>query len=209
MGEDPKVAMKHLAACASESATERVTAFGIPKDRLFPLWDWVGGRYSVCSSVGALPLSLKYGFQQFDSFLAGARSMDRHFLHAPLEKNMPVLMGLLGVWNISFMGYKTRTILPYAEALLKFPAHIQQLAMESNGKRVTRKGEKVSYDIGQVDFGEPGTNGQHSFFQLLHMGQQICPAEFIGFIESQNPLHIKGEPICSHDELMANFFAQV
>ncbi|CAN0207401.1 unnamed protein product [Pylaiella littoralis] len=216
MGTKPEVVMKHMAACASESASDRVTAFGIPADRLFPLWDWVGGRYSVCSSVGALPLSLKYGFQQFESFLAGARSMDKHFLHAPLEKNMPVLMGLLGVWNISFMGYKTRTILPYAEALLKFPAHIQQLAMESNGKRVTRAGKTVAYDIGQVDFGEPGTNGQHSFFQLLHMGQaralfhsfRICPAEFIGFIESQNPLHIKGEPICSHDELMANFFAQ-
>eukprot|EP00752_Nemacystus_decipiens_P008193 g7329.t1 len=207
MGKEPEVAMKHMAACASETAADKVTAFGIPEDRLFPLWDWVGGRYSVCSSVGALPLSLKYGFQQFDSFLAGARSMDKHFLHAPFERNIPVLMGLLGVWNISFMGYKTRTILPYAEALLKFPAHIQQLAMESNGKRVTRNGKTVSYDIGQVDFGEPGTNGQHSFFQLLHMGQ-VCPAEFIGFIESQNPLHIKGEPICSHDELMANFFAQ-
>eukprot|EP00953_Heterococcus_sp_UTEX-ZZ885_P025380 13796-Heterococcus_DN1.PRE.1 len=169
--QDDSVVATHMAACASSSAMDEVLKFGIPETRMFEFWDWVGGRYSVCSSVGALPLSLKYGFGMFERFLAGARAVDIHYQFAPLERNLPVLMGLLGVWNMSFMGYRTRTILPYAEALLKLPAHIQQLAMESNGKRVTVDGEELDYDIGQIDFGEPGTNGQHSFFQLLHMGQ--------------------------------------
>lgn len=207
MGKDPKVVESHMAACASSSAAEEVAKFGISKEHIFEFWDWVGGRYSVCSSVGALPLSLKYGYGMFERFLSGARSIDIHYQHAPLDRNLPVLMGLLGVWNMSFMGYRTRTILPYAEALLKLPAHIQQLAMESNGKRVTVDGHAIDYEVGQIDFGEPGTNGQHSFFQLLHMGQ-VCPAEFIGFIESQHHLHVEGEMIASHDELMANFFAQ-
>jgi glucose-6-phosphate isomerase len=207
MGRDPSTVEGHMVACASTSALGLVEEFGIPRSQLFEFWDWVGGRYSVCSSVGALPLSLKYGFGAFEKFLAGARAIDKHFIHAPFDKNLPVLMGLLGVWNISFMGYKARTILPYAEALLKLPAHIQQLSMESNGKRVTIDGRELDYDIGQIDFGEPGTNGQHSFFQLLHMGQ-VCPAEFIGFIESQHHLHVEGELVASHDELMANFFAQ-
>jgi len=207
MGKDPSVVACHMVACASTSAAGLVADFGIVSENVFIFWDWVGGRYSVCSSVGALPLSLKYGFNTFEKFLSGARAIDKHYKHAPLERNLPVLMGLLGVWNMSFLGYKTRTILPYSEALLKLPAHIQQLAMESNGKRVTTTGEELDYEIGPVDFGEPGTNGQHSFFQLLHMGQ-VCPAEFIGFIESQHHLHVEGEKIASHDELMANFFAQ-
>ncbi len=207
MGHEPRVVAQHMAACTSISSLGLVEEFGIEKEQVFEFWDWVGGRYSVCSSVGALPLSLKYGFSAFGKFLAGARSIDKHFLNAPAERNIPLIMGMLSVWNISFMGYRARTVLPYAEALLKLPAYIQQLSMESNGKRVTAQGNELDYDVGQIDFGEPGTNGQHSFFQLLHMGQ-ICPAEFIGFIESQHHLHVEGEPIPSHDELMANFFAQ-
>ncbi len=207
MGHEPRVVAQHMAACTSISSLGLVEEFGIEREQVFEFWDWVGGRYSVCSSVGALPLSLKYGYSTFEKFLAGARSIDKHFLNAPMERNIPLIMGMLSVWNISFMGYRARTVLPYAEALLKLPAYIQQLSMESNGKHVTVQGDELDYDVGQIDFGEPGTNGQHSFFQLLHMGQ-ICPAEFIGFIESQHHLHVEGEPIPSHDELMANFFAQ-
>jgi len=207
LGKDPKVVAKHMAACSSITALDKVTEFGIPEDRLFEFWDWVGGRYSVCSAVGALPICLKFGTSLFDQFLAGARSMDRHFATARFEENICVILGLLGVWNMSFMGYKTRTTMPYAEALLRFPAHIQQLAMESNGKGVTTEGKELDFTVGEIDFGEPGTNGQHSFFQLLHMGQTV-PTDFIGFIQSQHPLHVEGEHIASHDELMANFFAQ-
>jgi len=139
--------------------------------------------------------------------LQGARSMDDHFRSAPMEKNIPLLMGLLGVWNMSFMGYKARTTLPYAEALLKLPAHIQQLDMESNGKSMTKFGIPVDYPVGEIDFGEPGTNGQHSFYQLLHMGQTV-PCDFIGFVQSQHDLCLDDEKLSSHDELMANFFAQ-
>lgn len=198
---------RHFVACASSSAMERVTGFGIAPNRVFEFWDWVGGRYSVCSSVGVLPIALKFGYPVVQRFLDGARSLDEHFASAPFERNIPVLLGLLGVWNTSFLGYRMRTTLPYAEALLKLPAHIQQVDMESNGKAVTIDGEKIDYLVGEVDFGEPGTNGQHSFFQLLHMGQAV-PCDFIGFAESQLPLHVKGEKLSSHDELMANFFAQ-
>jgi len=133
--------------------------------------------------------------------------VDEHYRTAPMEKNIPLLLGLLGVWNMSFMGYNTRTTLPYAEALLKLPAHIQQLDMESNGKSMTKYGIPVDYPVGEIDFGEPGTNGQHSFYQLLHMGQTV-PCEFIGFVQSQHDLCLDDEKLSSHDELMANFFAQ-
>jgi glucose-6-phosphate isomerase len=133
--------------------------------------------------------------------------MDEHFRSAPMEKNIPILMGLLGVWNMSFLGYNTRTTLPYAEALLKLPAHIQQLDMESNGKSMTKFGIPVDYPVGEIDFGEPGTNGQHSFYQLLHMGQTVA-CDFIGFVQSQHDLCLDDEQLSSHDELMANFFAQ-
>jgi len=202
-----EVVSKHFVACASESSIELVHGFGIPSARLFRFWDWVGGRYSVCSSVGILPIALKYGFDLIDKFLAGARSMDRHFREQPMHKNIPIILGLLGVWNTSFLKYSMRTTLPYAEALLKLPAHIQQVDMESNGKAVTIDGLKIDYPVGEVDFGEPGTNGQHSFFQLLHMGQ-VVPCDFLGFAESQLPLHVRGEKLSSHDELMSNFFAQ-
>lgn len=157
--------------------------------------------------MGAVPLSLQYGFPLFEKFLRGAKSIDDHFATAPIQQNIPILMGLLGVWNMSFLGYKGRATLPYAEALLKLPAHIQQLDMESNGKSVTKDNLKVDYDVGEVDFGEPGTNGQHSFYQLLHMGQTI-PSDFIGFVHSQNDYCVDGESLSSHDELMSNFFAQ-
>jgi glucose-6-phosphate isomerase len=208
MGDDEKVVRKHMVACASVSALENVTEFGIDTARyFFRFWDWVGGRYSVCSAAGAVPISLVYGFDIFEQFLKGAKSMDDHFVSAPFEENIPVLMGLLGVWNHSFLKYMSRTTLPYAEALLKLPAHIQQLSMESNGKTTNSFGFEVDYPTGEIDFGEAGTNGQHSFYQLLHMGQPV-PCEFIGFVESQHDFILDGEALSSHDELMANFFAQ-
>ena len=208
MGNDKEVVRKHVVACASVSSTALVRDFGIDTEKyFFRFWDWVGGRYSVCSAAGAVPISLLYGFDIFENFLEGAHSIDEHFINAPFEKNIPVLMGLLGVWNMSFLGYNTRATLPYAEALLKFPAHIQQLDMESNGKSVNKDGQVIDYPVGEVDFGEPGTNGQHSFYQLLHMGQTVA-ADFIGFVDSQHDLCIDEEQISSHDELMANFFAQ-
>lgn len=208
MGNDINVVRKHVVACASVSATDKVEAFGIDTEKyFFRFWDWVGGRYSVCSAAGAVPISLLYGYDLFEKFLKGAKSVDQHFMNTPLRRNIPVIMGLLGVWNMSLLGYTARTTLPYAEALLKLPAHIQQLDMESNGKHITRFGIEVDYPVGEVDFGEPGTNGQHSFFQLLHMGQ-VVPCDFIGFVQSQHDLCLDGEALSSHDELMSNFFAQ-
>ena len=166
------------------------SAFGISADNVFGFWDWVGGRYSVCSAVGLLPLSLHFGSEVMARFLAGAHAMDAHFLDAPPLANLPVLLGLLGVWNSSFLGCGSRALLPYAQALLRFPAHIQQVDMESNGKRVTLEGEAVPFATGEVNFGEPGTNGQHSFYQLLHQGQ-VVPCDFIGLCESQEPMQLR------------------
>lgn len=208
MGNDKEVVRKHMVACASISAKEKVAEFGIDTDSyFFRFWDWVGGRYSVCSAAGAVPISLLYGYDLFEKFLKGASSIDEHFTSTPFEENIPVLMGLLGVWNMSFLKYKARTTLPYAEALLKLPAHIQQLDMESNGKTMTKQGLEVDYPVGEIDFGEAGTNGQHSFYQLLHMGQTV-PCDFIGFVQSQHDFCLDDETLSSHDELMANFFAQ-
>lgn len=205
MGKGEEVVEKHIIACSTN--VEKTSEFGIHPDHVFPFWDWVGGRYSVCSSVGALPLSLVYGYPVVEKFLNGARSIDKHLVSAPLERNIPILMGLLGVWNMTFLGYKSRAMHPYTEALHKLPAHIQQVDMESNGKHVSRHGVELDFAVGEVDFGEPGTLGQHSFFQLLHMGQ-IVPCTFIGFVESQSPACQDGEPVSNHDELMSNFFAQ-
>lgn len=208
MGNDPDVVRKHVVACASISAVDMVEEFGIDTDQyFFRFWDWVGGRYSVCSAVGGIPISLVYGFDIFEKFLRGAKSIDEHFISAPLDQNIPVLMGLLGVWNHSFLKYRTRTCLPYSEALLKLPAHIQQLDMESNGKTMTKQGLEVDYPVGEIDFGEAGTNGQHSFYQLLHMGQTV-PCDFLGFVQSQHDYILDGEKLSSHDELMSNFIAQ-
>lgn len=205
MGKSEDVVKRHVIACSTN--LEKTAEFGISSDNVFPFWDWVGGRYSVCSSVGAVPLSLMYGFEVFDKFLSGARSIDKHFVNTPYKRNIPVLMGLLGVWCMSFLGFKSRAMHPYSEALNKFPAHVQQVDMESNGKHVSRHGVDLDFEVGEVDFGEPGTLGQHSFFQLLHMGQ-VVPCTFIGFMESQNPTCQDGEPVSNHDELMSNFFAQ-
>jgi len=205
-GFDEKLILQqHLAAVSS--AVPKASAFGVDPNNVFGFWDWVGGRYSVCSAVGCLPLALQYGPAVVKQFLAGAADMDRHFFEAPSRANLPILLGLLGLWNSSFLGHPARAILPYAQALLKFPAHIQQVDMESNGKRVAMDGTPLPFAAGEIVFGEPGTNGQHSFYQLLHQGR-VVPAEFIGFARSPQPVHLPGEPVSNHDELMSNFFAQ-
>ncbi|KAI9905518.1 hypothetical protein PsorP6_014023 [Peronosclerospora sorghi] len=196
---------KHVVAASS--AVPLVEAFGIDRAHIFGFWDWVGGRYSVTSAVGILPLALHYGFDVAEQFLAGAHAMDKHLLEAPLRQNLPVLLGLFGVWNTSFLGHTARAVLPYSQALWRFAAHIQQVDMESNGKRVSVEGVELPFQAGEVDFGEPGTNGQHSFYQLLHQGR-VVPCDFIGFCASQHPVELPGETVSNHDELMSNFFAQ-
>jgi glucose-6-phosphate isomerase len=196
---------KHMVAVSTN--LEEVARFGMDPANAFGFWDWVGGRYSVSSAVGVVPLALQFGFEAVERFLEGARDMDRHFLTAPLEQNLPILLGLLGVWNSSFLGFGTRALLPYSQALLKLAPHIQQVDMESNGKRVGLDGEALGFDAGEISFGEPGTNGQHSFYQLIHQGR-VVPCDFVGFVRSQRPIALEGEAVSNHDELMANFFAQ-
>ncbi|KAG8061086.1 hypothetical protein GUJ93_ZPchr0003g16806 [Zizania palustris] len=162
----PHAVAKHMIAVSTN--LKLVKEFGIDPNNAFAFWDWVGGRYSVCSAVGVLPLSLQYGFPIVQKFLEGASSIDDHFRLSPFEKNIPVLLGLLSVWNVSFLGYPARAILPYSQALEKFAPHIQQLSMESNGKGVFIDGVQLPFETGEIDFGEPGTNGQHSFYQLIH-----------------------------------------
>ncbi|KAJ9567294.1 hypothetical protein OSB04_003260 [Centaurea solstitialis] len=186
---------------------ELVEKFGIDPNNAFAFWDWVGGRYSVCSAVGVLPLSLQYGFSVVETFLKGARSIDQHFQSTPFESNIPVLLGLLSVWNVSFLGYPARAILPYTQALEKLAPHIQQVSMESNGKGVSIDGVRLPFEAGEIDFGEPGTNGQHSFYQLIHQGR-VIPCDFIGIVKSQQPVYLRDEVVNNHDELMSNFFAQ-
>ncbi|GMH05215.1 hypothetical protein Nepgr_007055 [Nepenthes gracilis] len=201
----PAAVSKHMVAVSTNLTL--VEKFGIDPNNAFAFWDWVGGRYSVCSAVGMLPLSLQYGFPVVEKFLRGASSIDQHFYSAPFQKNLPVLLGLLSVWNVSFLGYPTRAILPYSQALEKFAPHIQQVSMESNGKGVSIDGVPLPFEAGEVDFGEPGTNGQHSFYQLIHQGR-VIPCDFIGVVKSQQPVWLKGELVTNHDELMSNFFAQ-
>jgi len=200
-----EIVSKHVAAVST--AIPKCVDFGIDEKNIFGFWDWVGGRFSVCSAVGLLPLSLQYSYEVMSDFLDGAHDMDEHFFETPLRENIPVLLGLLGVWNSTFLGYECRALLPYSQALKRFPAHIQQVDMESNGKRVDMDGMPVPFPTGEINFGEPGTNGQHSFYQLLHQGRAV-PADFIGFCEAQTPVELSGEPVCNHDELMSNFFAQ-
>jgi glucose-6-phosphate isomerase len=195
--------------CAVSTNLPETKKFGVKDERVFGFWDWVGGRYSVCSAVGVLPLSLHYGFENVQSFLNGVKSVDEHFRNTKdFSKNVPALLGLIGFYNNYICGHASRAILPYCQALLKFPAHIQQLDMESNGKGVSRDGIRLpsGVEAGPIIFGEPGTNGQHSFYQLMHQGRPI-PAEFIGFTHSQTPVTLPGEPVSSHEELMSNFFA--
>ncbi|KAJ9186596.1 hypothetical protein P3X46_002146 [Hevea brasiliensis] len=201
----PSAVAKHMVAVSTNLTL--VEKFGIDPNNAFAFWDWVGGRYSVCSAVGVLPLSLQYGFSIVEKFLKGASSIDQHFSSASFEKNIPVLLGLLSVWNVSFLGYPARAILPYSQALEKFAPHIQQVSMESNGKGVSIDGVPLPFETGEIDFGEPGTNGQHSFYQLIHQGR-VIPCDFIGVVKSQQPVYLEGEVVNNHDELMSNFFAQ-
>jgi glucose-6-phosphate isomerase len=196
---DPAAVARHFVA-ASTAATE-VKAFGIDPANMFEFWDWVGGRYSLCSAVG-LPVMLAIGPERFVELLEGFHAMDRHFAESPLERNLPVVLGLLGVWYNNFFGAETHAILPYNQSLHRFPAYLQQADMESNGKSVDRQGRRVQWQTGPVVWGEPGTNGQHAFYQLIHQGTRLIPADFIGFCRSHNPL---GD---HHDKLMAHCFAQ-
>jgi len=167
---------------------------------MFQFWDWVGGRYSLWSAIG-LPIAMAVGMENFYSLLAGAREMDQHFMTAPLEKNLPVMLGLIGIWQINFFNATAHAILPYDQYLHRFPAYLQQLEMESNGKRITRDGEVIDYSTSPVVWGEPGTNGQHAFFQLLHQGTQTVSADFLAPCQSQHPIGNH------HHLLLANFFA--
>ncbi|MFW5819524.1 MAG: glucose-6-phosphate isomerase [Desulfovermiculus sp.] len=198
LGERADVASHFVAVSTNEP---EVRAFGIDPANMFRFWDWVGGRYSVWSAIG-LPLALLIGMERFEDFLRGAHMVDEHFRTADLEENVPVIMGLLAVWYSSFFQAETQAVLPYDQYLEDFPAYLQQGEMESNGKRVTLSGQEVDYPTGPVIWGEPGTNGQHAFFQLLHQGTRLVPCDFIAFARSLNPM---GE---HHHILLANFFAQ-
>ena len=190
---------RHFVALSTNH--DAVTAFGIDPENIFEFWDWVGGRYSSWSAIG-LTIAIAVGFERFAEVLEGAHAMDRHFAEAPFVGNIPVLMALLGIWYANFFGAATHAILPYDQYLHRFPAYLQQGDMESNGKSVDRDGRRVNYTTGPVIWGEPGTNGQHAFFQLIHQGTQMIPCDFIGAV---NPAHPEGD---HHAKLMANFFAQ-
>jgi len=196
---DEKAVAKHFVAVSTNAA--EVTKFGIDTANMFGFWDWVGGRYSMDSAIG-LSTMLAVGPENFRGLLAGFHAMDEHFRTAPFAQNLPVLMGALGLWYNDFFGAQTVAVLPYDQYLKRFPAYLQQLTMESNGKHVTLSGQRVSYDTGPIYWGEPGTNGQHSFYQLIHQGTRLIPCDFIGFHRSLNPLGNH------HDLLMANIFAQ-
>jgi glucose-6-phosphate isomerase len=198
LGDEAAVA-KHFVAVSTNEAG--VTEFGIDSENMFGFWDWVGGRYSMDSAIG-LSTMLAIGPAQFGEMLAGFHAMDEHFREAPSGANLPMLLGLLAVWYGDFFGAQTCAVLPYDQYLHRFPAYLQQLTMESNGKHVTLDGAHVDYDTGAIYWGEPGTNGQHSFYQLLHQGTRLVPADFIGFFQSNNPLGRH------HDLLMSNVFAQ-
>jgi len=196
---DEKAVAKHFVAVSTNA--EQVTKFGIDTANMFGFWDWVGGRYSMDSAIG-LSTMLAVGPDNFKKLLAGFHAIDEHFRTAPFEKNLPVLMGLLSVWYNDFFGAQTVAVLPYDQYLKRFPAYLQQLTMESNGKHVTLSGEHVNYETGPIFWGEPGTNGQHSFYQMIHQGTKLIPCDFIGFAKTLNPLGNH------HDLLMANVFAQ-
>ena len=196
---------KHFVAVSTNA--EKVSEFGIDTNNMFGFWDWVGGRYSVDSAIG-LSLMAVIGPQNFMSFLEGFHAVDEHFRNTPLEKNVPVLMGLLGVWYDDFLGAQSHAVLPYSQDLARFPAYLQQLTMESNGKSVRIDGTPVTTPTGEIYWGEPGTNGQHAFFQLLHQGTQLVPADFIGFATPNDDLPTADGTVSMHDLLMSNFFAQ-
>lgn len=201
--EASEAVAKHFVAVST--ALDKVAAFGIDPENAFGFWDWVGGRYSVDSAIGT-SLAIVLGPKVFADFLAGFHAMDEHFRTAPLAQNVPVLMGLLNVWNVNFLGAETHAVLPYDQYLHRFPAYLQQLTMESNGKSVRADGSFVSYATGEVFWGEPGTNGQHAFYQLIHQGTRLIPADFLAFA---NPVHpTKDGEQDVHELFLANFFAQ-
>jgi len=196
---DASAVARHFAALSTNR--EAVATFGIDPENMFEFWDWVGGRYSSWSAIG-LPVAIAIGFPRFVELLEGGQAMDRHFLETPLERNIPVLMALLGVWYANFVGAASHAVLPYDQYLARLPAYLQQADMESNGKSVDRDGQRVDYSTGPILWGEPGTNGQHAFFQLIHQGTRLVPCDFIGCARSHNPL---GD---HHQMLIANMIAQ-
>lgn len=197
--KDEAAVAKHFVALSTNA--QAVAAFGIDTANMFAFWDWVGGRYSLWSAIG-LPIACAIGFDNFEALLSGAHSMDKHFREAEFEKNIPVLLALIGLWNTNFLGATSEAILPYDQYLHRFAAYFQQGNMESNGKYVTRDGGKVSYATGPIIWGEPGTNGQHAFYQLIHQGTHLIPCDFIAPAISHNPV---GD---HHTKLLSNFFAQ-
>jgi glucose-6-phosphate isomerase len=199
LGGNPKAVAKHFVAVSTNA--EKVSAFGIDTANMFGFWDWVGGRYSMDSAIG-LSTMLAVGPENFLKMLAGFHELDEHFRTAPFEKNLPVLLALLTIWNTDFFGAETVAVLPYENYLKRFPAYLQQLTMESNGKHVTLDGKHVNYQTSPVYWGEPGTNGQHSFYQLIHQGTRLIPCDFIAFAHALTPLGRH------HDILLANVFAQ-
>ncbi len=198
LGDEQAVA-KHFVAVSTNA--EEVKKFGIDPQNMFIFWDWVGGRYSYDSAIG-LSLMIAIGPTQFQQMLAGFRAMDEHFRTAPFESNLPVLLGLIGIWYINFFGAETVAVLPYDQYLARLPAYLQQLDMESNGKHVELEGKRTDYQTGPIIWGQPGTNGQHAFYQLIHQGTRLIPCDFIGFCQTLNPLGNH------HDLLMANLIAQ-
>ncbi|MFE3984858.1 glucose-6-phosphate isomerase [Nocardia tengchongensis] len=203
LGED--AVAKHFVAVSTHA--QRVSEFGIDTAHMFGFWDWVGGRYSVDSAIG-LSVMAVIGKERFAEFLAGMHTVDEHFRQAPLAENAPVLLGLLGVWYSNFFGAQSRAVLPYANDLARFPAYLQQLTMESNGKSVRADGTPVTTSTGEIFWGEPGTNGQHAFYQLLHQGTRLVPADFIGFARPTDDLPTMDGTGSMHDILMSNLFAQ-
>ncbi len=199
LGRDPEVVARHFVAVSTHA--ERVAEFGIDPVNMFGFWDWVGGRYSLPSAIG-LPLMLSIGPRNFERMLRGYAAMDRHFRTAPFARNLPVVMALLGILYANGHGAESHAVLPYDQYLARFAAYLQQLDMESNGKSVDRQGKRVSITTGPIVWGEPGTNGQHAFYQLIHQGTRLVPCDFIGFCRTHNPI---GD---HHDKLMANFIAQ-
>ena len=189
----------HFAAVSTNTA--KIAEFGIAPEHVFPMWDWVGGRFSLWSAVG-LTIALSVGYDHFEAFLQGAHEMDRHFAETPFEDNIPVIMALVSIWYNNFYGAESEAIIPYTQYLSRFSAYLQQGIMESNGKYIDRSGARVNYQTGTLIWGEPGTNSQHAFFQLMHQGTKLIPTDFIGF---KKPLHGDME---HHDKLMSNFFAQ-
>jgi len=198
---DKKAITKHFIAVSANQ--KAVTDFGINTENMFDLWDWVGGRYSLTSAIG-FSIMIAIGYDGFIELLKGFHSMDNHFRETPFDKNIPVIMGLLGIWYNNFFGAQTHAVIPYDHYLGRFPSYLQQLEMESNGKQVDRDGNWVDYQTGAIIWGEPGTNGQHAFFQLIHQGTKLIPCDFIGFAESLNPIN-DGD---HHRKLLGNFIAQ-